>query len=210
MLTLEGVSKSYGKRQILGDVSHEFKAGLNLLMGPSGAGKSTLLRLCATVERPSSGTLSWGGKPYSKIKRRLRSELGYAPQIVDLPLDVTGLEFLMHIAALKGLGAGAKGQAKDILDQLGLSLDADQRIIGWSGGMRRRLILAQALLGSPKLLALDEPTAELDRETAGRVARLISHAAQSATVLLTTHLSDHFETQGASVLRVADGQLTAS
>ena len=66
MLTLEGVSKSYGKRQILGDVSLEFKAGLNLLMGPSGAGKSTLLRLCATVERPSSGTLSWGGKPLFK------------------------------------------------------------------------------------------------------------------------------------------------
>jgi len=210
MLTINAVTKSYGKRKILSNVNHDFNTGLNLLIGPSGAGKTTLLRLCATVENPSSGSLSWNGSPYSKIKRKLRTELGYAPQIVDLPLDLTGLEFLMHIAALKGLGRGATIQALDILNQLGLSADANQRIIGWSGGMRRRLILAQALLGSPKLLALDEPTAELDSETAERVSSLIAHAASSATVLLTTHLSEHFKAQGASILRVANGKLVPS
>ena len=209
MLALNAISKSYGKREILTDITHEVSPGLNLLVGPSGAGKSTLLRLCATVERPSRGTLSWNGKPYSQIKRTLRSELGYAPQIVDLPADVTGMEFLTYVAALKGVGKGAKDQAKQLLDQLGLGASLDQRIIGWSGGMRRRLILAQALLGSPKLLALDEPTAELDKETAERVAALIAHAAQTATVLLTTHLTEHFEARGATVLRVADGQLNA-
>ena len=210
MLQLESVSKSYRKRQVLNEISHEFNEGLNLLVGPSGAGKSTLLRMCATVEKPTSGTLTWNGTPYAKTKRKLRSELGYAPQIVDLPLNVTGMEFLLHIAALKGVGRGAKDQAKDLLHQLGLSLDADQRIVGWSGGMRRRLILAQALLGAPKLLALDEPTAELDKETAARVADLITHASKSATVLLTTHLPEHFETAGASTVRVADGGLTAA
>jgi ABC-type multidrug transport system ATPase subunit len=208
MLKLDAISKSYGKRHILNAVSHEFRPGLNILVGPSGAGKSTLLRLCATVERPSSGTLLWNGKPYSKTKRTLRSGLGYAPQIVDLPLDVTGIEFMTHLAALKGLGSGVKDQAKDILHQLGLSSDANNRIVGWSGGMRRRLILAQALLGSPRLLILDEPTAELDSETAGRVSELISHSAKSATVLLTTHLTNHFKTQGGMILRVAEGQLT--
>lgn len=155
--------------------------------------------------------LFYGTKnPIKSIRKKLRFELGYAPQIVDLPQDVTGIEFLTHIAALKGLGKGAKDQAHDILEQLGLGPDADQRLIGWSGGMRRRLILAQALLGSPKLLALDEPTAELDRETAARVAELISHAAKSATVILTTHMSEHFEAQGAAILRVADGTLSPS
>ena len=210
MLTLNSVTKSYGKRSVLTDVSHTFTPGLNLLVGPSGAGKSTLLRLCATVETPSSGTLSWDGKPYARTKRTLRSQLGYAPQLVDLPPDVTGLEFLAYVASLKGLGSDAKGQAAALLEQLGLAHDRDQRIVGWSGGMRRRLILAQSLLGSPRLLTLDEPTAELDKDTAHRVAELIAHASESATVLLTTHLTEHFETHGATVLRVADGQLSAA
>ncbi len=209
MLTLDTVSKSYRKRDVLVDIDHEFDTGLNLLIGPSGAGKSTLLRLCATVERASSGRILWQGKPISRVKNKLRSRLGYAPQIVDLPLDVTGMEFLLHVAALKGAGKGARAQASELLHQLGLSLDADKRIVGWSGGMRRRLILAQALLGSPELLILDEPTAELDKETAGRVADLIANASKSATVLLTTHLTEHFEANGAAILRVADGQLAA-
>lgn len=210
MLELKGLSKSYRKKHVLKDISHSFAPGLNLLIGPSGAGKSTLLRLCATVERPSSGQLLWNGTPYGKIRRKLRSELGYAPQIVDLPTDLTGIEFLSHIAALKGLGKNAKAQAYEILEQLGLAADADQRIMAWSGGMRRRLILAQALLGAPTLLALDEPTAELDNETAHRVAEMISEAAKTATVLLTTHLTNHFQTSGAATLRVADGRLTAA
>lgn len=208
MLDLQNISKSYSKKLVLQDISHKFAPGLNLLTGPSGAGKSTLLRLCATVEKPSKGQLLWDGNPYAKIRRNLRSNLGYAPQIVDLPTDLTGMEFLTHIAALKGLGKGAKEQAHHILEQLGLAGDADQRIIAWSGGMRRRLILAQALLGAPKLLALDEPTAELDSETAGRVAKMISEAAKTSMVLLTTHLTDHFQSGGAVTLRVADGRLS--
>jgi len=210
MLALEGLSKSYGKKVVLKDITHPFSPGLNLLIGPSGAGKSTLLRLCATVEKPSKGRLLWDSKPYSKTRRNLRRGLGYAPQIVDLPTDLTGMEFLSHIAALKGLGRDSKGQAHHILEQLGLAGDADQRIIAWSGGMRRRLILAQALLGAPKLLALDEPTAELDSETARRVAEMISEAAKTSTVLLTTHLTDHFQNSGAATLRVADGALSAA
>jgi len=209
MLELRDLSKSYGKKRVLDNLNHKFSPGLNLLIGPSGAGKSTLLRLCATVEKPSKGELLWDGTPLNKIRRKLRAQLGYAPQIVDLPTDLTAIEFLSHIAALKGLGKGAKTQAREILKQLGLAGDADQRIMAWSGGMRRRLILAQALLGTPKLLALDEPTAELDSETAGRVAEMISEAAKNATVLLTTHLTDHFQTHGATTLRVADGKLNA-
>ncbi|MEL7231956.1 MAG: ATP-binding cassette domain-containing protein [Pseudomonadota bacterium] len=106
MLVLENVSKSYRKRCILKSIDHQFNSGLNVLTGPSGAGKSTLLRLCATVERPTSGQLSWQGLRYSKAKRRVRRILGYAPQLLDLPLDITGMEFLLHMAALKGVGGG--------------------------------------------------------------------------------------------------------
>lgn len=208
MLSLKSVSKSYGKKAVLSDIDHEFDPGLNILTGPSGAGKSTLLRLCATVEKPSSGSILWNEKNYTSARRALRFTLGYAPQIVDLPLDITGREFLAHFCALKGLGAPAKKQADEILEQLGLAHDADQRIIGWSGGMRRRLILAQSLLGSPQLLCLDEPTAELDRETAERVSELITHASSRATVILTTHLAEHFQAQGASLLRVDGGKLS--
>lgn len=210
MISLRNVSKSYKKHEILNDISHDFGTGLHILVGPSGAGKSTLLQLCATVERPSSGILLWNGKPYFKEKRQIRRHLGYAPQIVDLQLNVTGLEFLMHIAALKGLHRGAKEQALHILEQVGLSSAANQRVMVWSGGMRRRLILAQALLGSPKILALDEPTAELDGETARRVSMLISDAAKTATVLVTTHLSGHFNTPNTTILRVENGKLGAS
>jgi len=210
MLKLESISKSYGRKTVLSNIDHEFESGLNLLVGPSGAGKSTLLRLCATAEQPTSGKLFWSGKRFNRTRRTLRGQLGYAPQILDLPLDITGMEFLLHIAAIKGVSRDAKKQATQILSQLGLESDANQRLIGWSGGMRRRLILAQALLGDPKLLALDEPTAELDRETADRVAMLIADYAKSSTVLVTTHLTEHFDQFDATTLRVADQQVIAA
>ena len=205
MLTLNGVTKKYSGRTIIEGCTHSFASGLTLIVGPSGAGKSTLLRLCATVERADEGTVLWRGVPLQKSRTTLRKTLGYAPQIVDLPEDLTGFEFLSHMAALKGLGRGAPAQAMDILGQLNLGDAAAQRIAAWSGGMRRRLILAQALLGAPSLLALDEPTAELDRETAEQVAGLIGEAAKTATVLLTTHLADQLIPLASVRLQVADG-----
>lgn len=200
MLRLENISKTYNKRRVLSGVNHEFAQGVNLLVGPSGAGKSTLLRLCATVEKPSGGAMTWNGQAYSKSRRQIRRSLGYAPQSVDMPPDISGREFLSHMAALKGVGRESRDQVTALLSQLGLSADADQRIAAWSGGMRRRLILAQALLGKPSLLALDEPTAELDKVTAGRVSDIINHVAESATVIITTHLVKHFDVPSYAVL----------
>lgn len=208
MLTLTGVSKKYGKRVILDNVTQTFETGVSLLVGSSGAGKSTLLRLCATAEQPSHGTLSWNSSPLPGARKAMRKELGYAPQLVDLPNDLTGFEFMRHIASLKGLGRGAGDQARVLLSELGLEASIDLPIAVYSGGMRRRLIFAQSLLGTPKLLALDEPTAELDNETAKIVARIISRAAQTAVVIVTTHLADAFTAGGAKTYRVVDGQVT--
>jgi ABC-type multidrug transport system ATPase subunit len=207
MLTLTGVSKKYGKSVILENVSQTFETGVSLLTGPSGTGKSTLLRLCATAEKPSSGSLSWNNSPLPSARKVMRKGLGYAPQLVDLPNDLTGFEFMRHMAALKGLGRGAGDQARVLMSELGLAASIDLPIAVYSGGMRRRLIFAQSLLGAPKLLALDEPTAELDSETARIVIGMISKAAQIAVVIVTTHLSDAFTAGGATTYRVADGQV---
>lgn len=207
-LRLENVSRQYGRKPVLSGVNHTFARGLTLLTGPSGAGKSTLLRLCATAEKPSGGALFWERQALPGARGPLRRSLGYAPQAVELPEDLTAREFGLHMAALKGLDArDAEAQFRMLLDALNLSGDANGRISTFSGGMRRRLVFAQALLGSPRLLALDEPTAELDSESRERVGALISRVARSAVVIMTSHLTDSIS-GGMAVLRVEGGQLT--
>jgi ABC-2 type transport system ATP-binding protein len=206
-LELKGVGKAYGRKRVLQDISLTFEPGLTLLVGPSGAGKSTLLRLIATAERPNKGSITWNGRAG---RGALRKTLGYAPQAVDLPEDLTAREFAMHIAALKGLNLGqADKQLGAITDAIGLHADINNRIASFSGGMRRRLIFAQALLGEPQLLALDEPTAELDGETARKLSALIVERARAgAIVLMTTHLADELAPQARAVLRVEAGAVT--
>ena len=140
----------------------------------------------------------------------VRAAVGYAPQAVDLPEDLTAREFAMHIAALKGLDlAAADAQFGAITDRIGLHADINNRISTFSGGMRRRLIFAQAMLGSPRLLALDEPTAELDRETANKLGELILERADEAIVIMTTHLADDLAPRAAAVLRVEGGLVSS-
>lgn len=205
VLELQNVSKAYGRKRVLNDVTLSFGPGLNLLVGPSGAGKTTLLRLLATAERPNKGSIKWKG---ASDRRGLRRTLGYAPQAVDLPDDLTAREFAMHMAALKGLKLGqADQQFLAIASAIGLQDDVNRHIASFSGGMRRRLIFAQAILGEPELLALDEPTAELDGETAGKVTALILERSRKAVVVMTTHLAEGLMPHAASVLRVEAGQV---
>lgn len=210
-LLLDDVSKRYGRKLVLESVDYEFGRGLTLLTGPSGAGKSTLLRLLATAEAPSGGRISWNGVPLPRARKALRAVLGYAPQAVDLPEDLTAREFALHIAALKGLELKAAGaQFLAIADSLALGADVNNRIASFSGGMRRRLIFSQALLGEPQLLILDEPTAELDRETADRLSALILERSRSAVVIMTTHLADALATHADALLRVEQGRVTVA
>jgi ABC-2 type transport system ATP-binding protein len=210
-LQLQNISKKYRSKVVLDGVSHSFRSGLTLLTGPSGAGKSTLLRIIATAEKPSSGRMLWNEEALPSARRDLRRSLGYAPQLVDLPEDLTAREFAMHIASLKGLElAAADRQFAAITDSIGLHPDINNRISSFSGGMRRRLVFAQAMLGNPRLLALDEPTAELDRETARRVGAAILERASSAIVIMTTHLADELAPHASDELRVEGGSLTSS
>jgi ABC-type multidrug transport system ATPase subunit len=205
-LELTGVGKTYGRKCVLQNISMTFEPGLTLLVGASGAGKSTLLRLLATAERPSQGAILWNGRA---SRSALRKTLGYAPQSVDLPEDLTAREFAMHIAALKGLNLKqADAQFGAVTDAIGLHADINNRIASFSGGMRRRLVFAQALLGEPHLLALDEPTAELDGETARKLSTLIvERASAGAIVVMTTHLSDELAPHARAMLRVEAGSV---
>lgn len=202
-LELKGVDKRYGGKTVLAGITHTFTPGLTLLTGRSGAGKSTLLRLIATADRPSRGSLAWDGERLPGARDKLRRTLGYAPQAVDLPEDLTAREFAMHIASLKGLSlSDADKQFGAITNAIGLHADINNRIATFSGGMRRRLIFAQAMLGEPRLLALDEPTAELDSETAREVSALILERARTAIVVMTTHLSDDLAPNAAAILNI--------
>lgn len=209
LLSLAAVSKSYGRKTVLDGVSVAFPVGLTLLVGPSGAGKSTLLRLLATAEHPDRGTISWDGAALPGARAALRVTLGYAPQAVDLPDDLTAREFACHIAALKGLDLGqADAQFLGLADAVGLHADINLRIASFSGGMRRRLVFTQALLGRPQLLALDEPAVELDSETARKLGALIVDRAKVAVVVMTTHLADELAPHAVQVLRVDGGAVT--
>lgn len=211
VLELAQISKSYGGKVVLRDVTTRFPVGLTLLTGPSGAGKSTLLRLLATAERPSAGRMNWDGRPLPAGRGALRRVLGYAPQAVDLPNELTAREFARHLAALKGLNlAQADDQFGVITNAVGLHPDINSRIATFSGGMRRRLIFAQAMLGEPKFLALDEPTAELDRDTAPKLSALIVERARTSAVVMTTHLADELAPHAIAILRVDGGKVVTA
>ena len=207
-LSLDRIGRRYGSKTVLSDVTLDLGPGLTLLVGPSGAGKSTLLRLLATAERPGTGTIRWSGAPLPGARGALRRVLGYAPQAVDLPSDLTAREFARAMAALKGLDLpAADRQFGAIAARIGLHDDINRRIATFSGGMRRRLIFAQALLGEPEALLLDEPTAELDRETARMVGALVIERAATAIVVMTTHLADELAPHATRVLRVEGGRV---
>lgn len=207
-LHLDAVGKTYGRKTIFDAVTTHVPIGLTLLTGPSGAGKSTLLRILATAERPTHGKLSWKGAPLPGAQPQLRRALGYAPQAVDLPNDLTAREFAMHMAALKGLDlAAADAQFGAITNAINLHSDINQRISTYSGGMRRRLVFAQALLGEPELIILDEPTAELDSHTASLLETLIVERAAKASVVMTTHASAQLTSHAAANWRVEGGQV---
>jgi len=204
MLALNNIAQAYGQKSVLANLTHEFTQGVTVITGPSGAGKTTLLRICATVEKPKSGDILWEGQLVRKSLKSFRAVLGYAPQRIDYPEDISAMDFLLHMGALKNIRrADTKAQASDLLGRLGLGRDADNRIATFSGGMRRRLGLAQACLGVPKILIFDEPTAELDPQTAGHIHELIFELAQNATVLMTTHLTDGLKGRNISELHIS-------
>lgn len=192
---ISNVTKRFGRTTALDDVSFSIDAtGVTGLLGPNGAGKTTLLRILATVLAPDSGSVSVLGRDPSTSsgRRAIRRQLGYMPQETGFHRRLTAFAFLDYVAVLKEITArnDRDREVGRVLGLVDLEDRANTRIHALSGGMRRRLALAQALLGDPRILVLDEPTAGLDPEQRMRLRDLLSHVGEERTVVISTHQTD--------------------
>jgi ABC-type multidrug transport system ATPase subunit len=193
MITVSQLTKTFAKKvQALRGVDLEIGAGMFGLVGPNGAGKTTLMRILAGLLRPTSGKVTVLGNDVttSRGKLAVKAMLGYLPQELGLYPDLTALEFLEYVALLKGMTdkAERQNQLTEVLELVGLTGDARRKMRTFSGGMKRRVGIAQALLGSPQLLIVDEPTAGLDPEERVHLRNLLAEMAGRCTVILSTHI----------------------
>jgi ABC-2 type transport system ATP-binding protein len=194
-LDIDRVSKTFrGRVRALDDVSLTVPPGILGLLGANGAGKTTLMRLLTGLIRPDSGRITVGDHDMSTAEGRLAVHrvLGYLPQDLGMYPDLTARQFLDYVALLKGLDDRRyrRRRVGELLELVNLGDAADRRLRGYSGGMRRRVGIAQALLNDPRLLVVDEPTAGLDPEERIRFRTLLSQLAERRTVLLSTHIVD--------------------
>jgi len=193
-VSLAGVEKSYGRTRAVAGIDLVAEPGITGLLGPNGAGKTTLMRMLATVLSPDGGRLRLLGHDPADTDGRLviRRRLGYVPQEPGYHRNFSAFEFVDYVAILKEMTdrRARHDEARRVLDLVGLSEVSGKKIKALSGGMRRRVALAQALLGSPDLLVLDEPTAGLDPEQRLRFREVISTVATDATVILSTHQTE--------------------
>lgn len=194
MLTLqiEGLQKKYRKLQALKNINLHMETGLFGLLGPNGAGKSTLMKILSTILPFQEGKVTIYGFDLVKEGAKVRQLLGYLPQHFNAPTQFTGREFLHYVASMKGVTKHQERtlQVEKILAEVNLIQHANKKIKSYSGGMRRRLGIAQALLGNPKFIILDEPTAGLDPSERIRFRNLIEKMSKDRSIFLSTHISD--------------------
>ena len=192
-LNIDNISKTYPNGvQALKNVSIEIGNGIFGLLGPNGAGKSTLMRTIAALQEADSGTIMLGGVDVAKDKQRLREMLGYLPQEFGVYPKVSAIDLLDHMAVMKGItdATNRKEQVDSLLYQVNLWESKDQKLGTFSGGMKQRFGIAQALLGDPKLIIVDEPTAGLDPMQRNRFHNLLSEIGENVVVILSTHIVD--------------------
>lgn len=208
-LKIENVSKQYHKDFWgLRDFSLRLGPGVLGLLGPNGAGKSTLMRIIATITKPSSGKITWNGTDISAQPDDLRRVLGYLPQDFGVYPNLNAIEFLTYLAAVKGLDAKqARRRIDELIQLVNLTEAAYRPIGGFSGGMRQRVGIAQALLNDPHLLIVDEPTVGLDPEERVRFRNLISDLAGERLVMLSTHIVSDVEATATSIALINKGRL---
>lgn len=205
-LVIDRVSKQYKNRIAVDRISLNLQKGIYGLLGANGAGKTTLMRMICGILRPTSGTITLDGMDVSQ--ESYRSVLGYLPQDFGYYPEFNATDFLLYLAALKGIPkAQANRKAKELLELVGLQDVNRKKVKTFSGGMKQRLGIAQALLNDPKLLVLDEPTAGLDPKERVRFRNLIESLGKDSIVLLSTHIVSDIEHIANEVLMMKDGQL---
>lgn len=208
VIETKNLSKAYKGVQALKDFSLKLTPGILGLLGPNGAGKSTLMRMLATITKPTEGTILWNGQDVVKDPEELRSVLGYLPQDFGVYPNLSAQEFLEYMAAIKGIsGEKARRKISDLLDLVNLHESARRPLGGYSGGMRQRVGIAQALLNDPRLLIVDEPTVGLDPEERVRFRNLLSDLSGERIVILSTHIVSDVESTATDIVIINKGQL---
>src|SRR6267142_4825869 len=210
-LLIENLSKEYrGNVPALRDVHLALGPGVLGLLGPNGAGKSTLMRILATITQPSSGRVLWNETEIARDPDVLRAVLGYLPQDFGVYPNLNALEFLEYLAAVKGIPArAARNRIRELLELVNLTDAIKRPLGGYSGGMRQRIGIAQALLNDPQLLIVDEPTAGLDPEERVRFRNLLSELSGERIVILSTHIVSDVEATATDIALIAGGRLVA-
>ena len=208
-LVIDNVSKLYrGKVWGLKDFSLSLEPGILGLVGPNGAGKSTLMRILATITQPTQGLVTWNGADIVQDPNSVRAVLGYLPQDFGVYPNLNATEFLEYMAAIKGLDGRAARRRIDELLQVVNLVDARKRPLGgFSGGMKQRVGIAQALLNDPQLLIVDEPTAGLDPEERVRFRNLLSDLSGERIVILSTHIVSDVEAAATQIALIRQGRL---
>src|SRR3954463_5185194 len=208
MLSIEQVSKRFRAGNFgVRDLSFEAKSGVIGLLGPNGAGKTTLMQMIATITRPTSGRILFHGTDIAKRPNELRRRLGYLPQDFGVYDNLTALEFLRYFAALKGVRS--RKRITEMLETVNLHTVANRQVGGFSGGMKQRLGIAQALINDPEVVIVDEPTAGLDPEERVRFRNLLSDLGVGRLVILSTHIVSDIESIATEIAIMKHGQLVA-
>ena len=207
-LFIEQLSKRFGSKIAVNGISVSFQPGVYGLLGANGAGKTTLMRMVCDILKPTSGKILCDGEDINRLGDQYRNLLGYLPQDFGYYPDFTAKEYLDFIAAVKGLEpAQAKRKVVEVLETVNLSDVAGKKIRTFSGGMKQRLGIAQAVVNDPQILVLDEPTAGLDPKERMRFRNLIAELAKDKIVILSTHIVSDIDYIADDILMMKDGRL---
>ena len=207
-LSINNVTKQFKDKKAVNDISFSMGNGVYGLLGVNGAGKTTLMRMLCTLTTPDCGTITWDGKDIFKMGASYRQILGYLPQDFGYYPYLTIYDYMMYIASIKGIRpAVAKKRTKELLKQVGLSDQKKQKMRNLSGGMVRRVGIAQAMLNDPKILVLDEPTAGLDPKERVRFRNILSVLSKDRTVILSTHIVSDIESIANHVIMIKEKHL---
>lgn len=203
-----GLTKKFGSKTAVNDLNITLSNGVYGLLGANGAGKTTFMRLLCNIQNPTSGKVLLNGKNIVGLGEQYRNLLGYLPQNFGYYPDFTALDFLLYVATLKGLNEKtARKKSKDFLEAVALSAESNHKIKTFSGGMKQRLGIAQAMLNDPRILILDEPTAGLDPKERVRFRNLISAFSKDRIVILSTHIVSDVEFIAEEIVMMKSGHI---
>lgn len=207
-LEIVNLTKSYKYKNANENINLVLESGVYGLLGPNGAGKTTLMKQVATLKQPTSGKIFYNGKDINTLDENYRAIVGYLPQDFDAYKNFSAKDFLLYIGDLKGMDKRtAKEKADKLLKLVGLYDVRNKAISKFSGGMKRRVGIAQALLNDPKILILDEPTAGLDPQERARFRNLLSQIGKETIVILSTHIISDIESVAKETIMIKDGKV---